>query len=284
MRKPLGSLGAANALPYAHTQRAPLLLRACAGFDGFRARVRLATNRCWAWKFGANYRAFEFGAHDFGVTTGMGDFETATVRLRKRLSANVPHCSSSVDSCGLKLAGPKLHIQQRYPTAAPGGHRDRRPANECLPGRREKGQHNASTIDHRLRGRCARTRQRRQHSPDICAVRPCMACGRVRALRSACLSLMARSQCCNARSRASNRAACRHRPRRACILLSRSDRGRNQVVAPKRPNPRSQTCPLPRHSCPHTLGLLTSTRVANSERCTCSESRCPKSRWATRLL
>jgi hypothetical protein len=124
----------------------------------------------------------------------------ATLKQPPCASANVPHCSSSGDSFGLKLAGPILQLQQRYPTAAPGGHRDRRPTNEGLPGRRDHGQHNASTIDYRLRGRCARTRQRRQHSPDICAVRPCMACGRVRALRSACLSLMRSSQCCDAHS------------------------------------------------------------------------------------
>ena len=40
--------------------------------------------RCWAWKFGPDFRAFEFGAHDYGVIIGIDDakrlYEQVTVR------------------------------------------------------------------------------------------------------------------------------------------------------------------------------------------------------------
>jgi hypothetical protein len=93
VRKPLGAVGDAGSLPYA-----PSIYRACGMQRGAASRrpgmsaLRHATprrdgpqaqarGRCWAWRFERDRRAFEYGAHDYGIGDRTG-FHSANVRQR----------------------------------------------------------------------------------------------------------------------------------------------------------------------------------------------------------
>ncbi len=102
VRKPLGAVGDAGSLPYA-----PSIYRACGTQRGAASRRRgmgaplrhatprrdgpqaqaQAQGRCWAWRFERDRRAFEYGAHDYGIGDRTG-FHSANVRQREWAAAD----------------------------------------------------------------------------------------------------------------------------------------------------------------------------------------------------
>jgi hypothetical protein len=87
VRKPLGLVGAAYALPYALKLLCVLFARYLMGAVIAAIMEPTFVCRCWAWKFGPDFRALEFGAHDYGLAIGIDDakrlYEHVNVRPRK---------------------------------------------------------------------------------------------------------------------------------------------------------------------------------------------------------
>ncbi len=106
VRKPLGATGDANALPYEpwppvalrHASRARTrrLVRAIGYGRILRCMQGLGCSaRCWAWKFGRNFRAFEFGAHDYGIGDAKGLYNDA--KGFYNVKVNHPPSASGLD-------------------------------------------------------------------------------------------------------------------------------------------------------------------------------------------
>ena len=84
VRKPLGLLGAAMRYrtPALNRPRRSVVFAGDLSVGVQETFVR----RCWAWKFGPDFRAFEFGAHDYGVIIGIDDAQ----RLYEQVNVRPP--------------------------------------------------------------------------------------------------------------------------------------------------------------------------------------------------